>query len=103
MKSLRFFLIAGLLFSWMAAGLASAATGGVINFYGSIVEGPCAVEVVDSTAQTQCYRDGQNYTSKHQLASLESGSKELPMNLGKSEIKWLDQQKKLGIMTLEYR
>lgn len=103
MKSLRLFLIAGMLFSWMAAGVASAASGGVINFYGSIVEGPCAVEVVDSMAQTQCYRDGQNYTSKHQLASLEKGSKELPMNLGKSEIKWLDQQKKLGIMMLEYR
>ncbi|MGF6192647.1 hypothetical protein [Serratia sp. 2723] len=37
----------------------------------------------------------------HQLASLESGSKELPMDPGKNEFKWLDQQKKLGIMTLE--
>lgn len=103
MKSLRLFLIAGMLFSWLAAGVANAATGGVIHFYGAIVEGPCTVEVADSTAQTQCYRDGQDYTSKHQLASLESGSKELPMHLGKSEIKWLDQQKKLGIMTVEYR
>ncbi|MBC3379675.1 type 1 fimbrial protein [Serratia fonticola] len=102
MKSLRFFLIAGMLFSWIAAGVANAATSGVIHFYGAIVEGPCTVKVVDSTAQTQCYRDGQNYTSKHRLASLQSGSKALPMNLGKSEIKWLDQQKKLGIMTLEY-
>ncbi|WP_308737532.1 type 1 fimbrial protein [Serratia fonticola] len=82
--------------------MANAATSGVIHFYGAIVEGPCTVKVVDSTAQTQCYRDGQNYTSKHRLASLQSGSKALPMNLGKSEIKWLDQQKKLGIMTLEY-
>lgn len=103
MKSLRLTLIAGMLFSWMVASVANAATGGVIHFYGSIVEGPCTVEVVDSAAKTQCYRDGQNYTSKHQLATLESGSKELPMNIGKSEIKWLDQQKKLGIMTLEYR
>lgn len=102
MNSLRLILIAGALFSWMAASHAGS-TGGVIHFYGSIVEGPCVVKVADSTAQTQCYRGGQNYTSKHQLESLESGRKELPMNLGKSELKWLDQQKKLGIMTLEYR
>ncbi len=52
MKSLRLFLIAGMLFSWLAAGVANAATGGVIHFYGAIVEGPCRVEVADSTAQT---------------------------------------------------
>ncbi|WP_025120608.1 MULTISPECIES: type 1 fimbrial protein [unclassified Serratia (in: enterobacteria)] len=103
MKSLRLFLIAGMLFSWLAAGVANAATGGVINFYGSIVEGPCSVEVADSTAKTQCYRDGKNYTSQHSLANWDGSSKELPRKLGKSEIKWLDEQKKLGILTLEYR
>ncbi|WP_024529327.1 type 1 fimbrial protein [Serratia fonticola] len=102
MKNLRLLLNAGVLFSWMAVGVVNAATGGVIHIYGSIIEGPCMVEVTDSTVQTQCYRDGQNHTSKHRLASLESGSKELPKNLGKSEFKWLDKKKKLGMLILEY-
>ncbi|MFZ1874064.1 MAG: type 1 fimbrial protein, partial [Chania sp.] len=62
MNSLRLFLIAGALLSWMAAGHAGTpgTVGGVINFVGSIVEGPCLVNVVNSSANTQCYRNGQN-------------------------------------------
>ncbi|WP_431221746.1 type 1 fimbrial protein [Serratia sp. L9] len=102
MKSLRLFLIAGMLFSWMAASHAGVA-GGVINFSGSIVEGPCTVNVVNSTASTECYRNGQNYRATQTLANIDVGSKELPMNLGTSQVKWINQQKKLAIMTVEYR
>ncbi|MDI9226806.1 type 1 fimbrial protein, partial [Serratia marcescens] len=29
--------------------------------------------------------------------------KELPLNLGTTEMKWVDQQKKLAVMTVVYR
>lgn len=102
MKSLRLILIAGMMFSWMVAGFANA-TGGIIHFSGSIVEGPCTVNVVDTTAKTACYRNGQNYQATRNLINVDASSNELPLNLGTSEVKWLDQQKKLAIMTLEYR
>lgn len=102
MNSLRLFLIAGALFSWMAASQAGT-TGGVIHFVGAIVEGPCLVNVVNSTANTQCYRNGQNYTGTQALASYDASSKELPLNIGTTEMRWVDQQHKLAIMTVVYR
>ncbi|WP_337261720.1 MULTISPECIES: type 1 fimbrial protein [unclassified Serratia (in: enterobacteria)] len=102
MNSLRLFLIAGALLSWMAAGQVGA-TSGVIHFVGAIVEGPCLVNVVNSSANTQCYRNGQNYTDTQALASFNASSQELPLNLGTTEMKWVDQQKKLAIMTVVYR
>nr|WP_072010809.1 MULTISPECIES: fimbrial protein [unclassified Serratia (in: enterobacteria)] len=105
MNSLRLFLIAGALLSWMAAGYASTpgTSGGVIRFVGSIVEGPCLVNVVNSSAQTQCFRNGQNYTGTQALASLNASGKELPLNLGTTAIRWVDEQQKLAIMTVAYR
>ncbi|TQI81307.1 hypothetical protein FHU10_3784 [Serratia fonticola] len=102
MKSLRLFLIAGMLFSWMAASQADV-TGGVIRFSGTIVEGPCRVNVVNAIANTECYRNGQNYKATQALDKVSFDRKELPMNIGTSQMKWINQQKKLAIITLEYR
>ncbi|CAI1523964.1 type 1 fimbrial protein [Serratia fonticola] len=102
MNSLRLILIAGALFSWMAASHAGS-TGGVITFVGAIVEGPCTVDVSNSTANTQCYRNGHNYIGTQRLASFDASSKELPLNIGTTEMRWVDQQKKLAIMTVIYR
>lgn len=102
MNSLRLYLIAGALLSWMAASQAGT-TGGVINFVGAIVEGPCLVDVVDSTANTECYRNGQNYTGTQNLERYDARVKELPLNIGTTEMKWVDQDEKLAIMTVMYR
>lgn len=102
MNILRLFLIAGVLFSWMAAGHAGT-TGGVIHFVGAIVEEPCLINVGNSTTNTQCYRNGHNYTSSQTLANVDGRSKELPLNIGTTEMKWIDQQHKLAIMTVAYR
>lgn len=102
MNSLRLFLIAGALFSWMAASNAGT-TGGVVRFIGAIVEGPCLVNVSKTTANTDCYRNGRNYTGTQKLASFDARSKELPLNIGTTEMRWVDQQQKLAIMTVVYR
>ncbi|TQI81308.1 hypothetical protein FHU10_3783 [Serratia fonticola] len=102
MNSLRLFLIAGALFSWMAASHAGI-TGGVIHFFGTIVEGPCLVNVSNTTANTECYRNGKNYTGTQNLANFGANNRELPMNIGTTEMKWLDQQHKLAILTVNYR
>ena len=102
MNIFRLFLIAGMLFSWTAAGHAET-TGGVIHFVGSVVESPCSVEVAGSTANTQCYRNGQHYQGQQTLSHFDVSRKELPLNLGTTEMQWVDQQKKLAVMTVVYR
>ena len=102
MNVFRLFLIVGILFSWTAASHAGT-TGGVIRFVGSIVESPCAVNVTDSTANTQCYRNGQHYQGQQALSKFDDTRKELPLNLGTTEMRWVDQQKKLAVMTVVYR
>ncbi|CAI0717180.1 type 1 fimbrial protein [Serratia quinivorans] len=102
MNVFRLFLIAGMLFSWTAASYAGT-TGGVIRFVGSIVESPCTVSIADSTAKTQCYRNGQHYQGQQTLSKFDATRKELPLNLGSTEMTWVDQQKKLAVMTVVYR
>ncbi|MGA9617640.1 MAG: type 1 fimbrial protein [Serratia proteamaculans] len=102
MNVFRLFLIAGMLFSWTAASHAGT-TGGVIRFVGSIVESSCTVNIADSTAKTQCYRNGQHYQGQQTLSKFDATRKELPLNLGSTEMKWVDQQKNLAVMTVVYR
>jgi type 1 fimbria pilin len=102
MNSLRLFLIGGALLSWMAAGQAGT-TSGVIHFVGAIVESPCLVNVVNSTANTECYRNGKNYTGRQQIVNFNARSKELPLDIGTTEMKWIDQQKNLALLTVMYR
>lgn len=102
MNTFRLFLIVGMLFSWTAVSHAGVA-GGVIRFVGSIVESPCTVNIADSKANTQCYRNGQRYQAQQVLSGFDATRKELPLNLGTTEMKWVDQQKKLAVMTVVYR
>ncbi|VTP64916.1 Uncharacterised protein [Serratia rubidaea] len=41
----------------------------------------------------------QQYT----LPNFETTRKELPQHLGTTEIRWVDQQQQLAIMTIDYR
>ncbi len=102
MNIFRLFMIAGMLFSWTAASYAGT-TGGVVHFVGSIVESPCTMSFSNSTVNTQCYRNGQQYQGQQTLSNFDTTRKELPMNLGSTEMKWVDQQKKLAVMTVVYR
>lgn len=102
MNSLRLLLIAGALFSWMTAGLVSASSG-VIRFVGAIVESPCMINIIDSTANTECYRNGKNYTGRQKLANFDAKTRSLPLDIGTTEIKWIDKQKNLALLTVVYR
>lgn len=102
MNTFRLLLIAGMLFSWTTVSLAEG-NSGVIRFVGSVIEGPCTVDIADFTAKSQCYRDGRHYQAQQTLTTFDVTRKELPLNLGTIEMKWADQQKKLAVTTVEYR
>ncbi|SQI43640.1 Uncharacterised protein [Serratia plymuthica] len=64
---------------------------------------PCSVDIAGSTANTKCYRNGQHYQGQQTLSHFDVSRKELPLNLGTTEMQWVDQQKKLAVMTVVYR
>lgn len=102
MNTHRFITVAGALCLWMMAGHAGA-LGGTVHFIGAVVEGPCELNITATGVQMECYRNGHNYQSQHTLPNVETTHKELPQHLGTTEIRWLDQQHQLAVMTVDYR
>ncbi|EFE95457.1 type 1 fimbrial protein [Serratia odorifera] len=103
MNTRRFITIVGLAVSWIAGSHAET-NGGVIYFSGAIVESPCTLSVTETTANTQCYRNGRHYQSRqHTLSHFDTTRKNLPLNLGSTEMGWVNQQQKLAVMTVVYR
>lgn len=102
MNKLRLFFIAGVFISWMTVNHANSSVG-VVRFVGAIVEGACVVNINNTTANTECYRDGKNHTGTQTLANVDYRSKDLPLGLGTTEMRWLDQRKTQGVMTVVYR
>ncbi|WP_061770241.1 type 1 fimbrial protein [Serratia symbiotica] len=98
MNIFQLLVIVGMLFSWTAVSQAGV-IGGVIRFVGSIVESPCTVNIADSKANTQCYRNGKHYQAQQTLKNFGATRNELPLNLGTTETKWLDKKKKLAVMS----
>ncbi|MEN5014903.1 hypothetical protein ABEH87_00885 [Erwinia sp. Eh17-17] len=98
--------IAVMLFaSWTSNALAgnsqAAVNSGTILFVGSIVESPCESGVQQGSLQVSCLRNGKTQTTT--LALNTTASQPMPHNIGRSQIKWLDGQHRLGILTMEYQ
>lgn len=87
--------------SVMAGNSQSTSGSGVIHFQGSIVESLCDSQADKRQITVSCYRNGQTKVST--LALNHTTSQQLPYNLGSSKIRWIDAQKKLGIVTVEYQ
>ncbi|AVJ18513.1 type 1 fimbrial protein [Serratia rhizosphaerae] len=103
MNTHRFVTAVGALCLWMAAGDVGA-LGGTVHFIGAVVESPCELNITATAARTECYRNGRDYQSlQHTLPNFDTTRKELPRNLGTTEIRWVDQQQQLAMMTVDYR
>ena len=75
-------------------------TSGIIQFSGRIVESECTHKIQQQQVQVSCERNGQ---AKFSHVSFKSNELQpLPYNLGTSQIRWLDQQHKLGIFMVDY-
>lgn len=76
-------------------------SSGVIQFSGRIVESECTHKIQQKQVQVSCERNGQARFSHMSLKS--TAPQSLPYNLGTSQIRWLDQQHKTGILLVDYR
>lgn len=90
------------LFAGVAMASSSQTQGGVIHFVGAIVEDPCNIGTTSQHISMSCYRDGQVRTSTISYQQAVSGK---PVNNEAATVsmRYLNSQKTLGIVTVDYR
>jgi type 1 fimbria pilin len=90
------------LFSGASAASSTNAQGGVIHFVGAIVEDPCNVTTRAQQISMSCYRDGKMRTSNVSYQQAMTGK---PVNNDAATVsmRYLNVQKTLGIVTVDYR
>ncbi|PKH24355.1 fimbrial protein [Enterobacterales bacterium CwR94] len=107
MKARRPIVMLGLLLmtSWTTAVSAgsndTSASSGIIHFTGAIVESPCSLQQRGNQMVSSCYRNGQTVTTAQAISSTKNLT--LPLNIGTTEMRWLDNERRLGILTAIYR
>ena len=94
-------LMLGSMFFPFIAIAGSTAQGGVIHFYGQIVEPACDVSTQSTPVEMNCRseerRPGRTYSSK----ALMSGNVK-NAQIASVKVQYLDKQKKLAVMNIEY-
>lgn len=79
---------------------ANSASGGVINFVGTIVDGGCTIDNSKRAIDIGCYNDASGQVV-HTSASINASQVKFPQ--GRAEkIKWLNANHTLGIMNVVY-
>ncbi|QAV24290.1 hypothetical protein [Proteus hauseri] len=80
-------------------------TTGQIYLRGAIVDPACEMNFTFDKAQYQCYKHNKVFTSTQSIvpASFDhSQSIILPQDMGKAEIRWMDDSQKNGIIDVHY-
>ncbi|OTA19632.1 hypothetical protein Xbed_02134 [Xenorhabdus beddingii] len=82
----------------------SMPNSGNIHFQGAIVDPPCQFTLDEERTSMVCWYNGerliQDKTIEYQVDSKDLLS--LKKNIGTEEIRWVGENKQLGIMTLTY-
>ena len=88
-------LMLGSLFFPFIAIAGSTVQGGVIHFYGQIVEPACDVSTQSSPVEMNCPQNGS-------IPGKTYSSKALNAQIASVKVQYLDKQKKLAVMNIEY-
>lgn len=79
----------------------SSAQGGVIHFYGQIVEPACDVSTQSSPVEMNCPQNGSVPGRTYSSKALMSGNVK-NAQIASVKVQYLDKQKKLAVMNIEY-
>lgn len=77
------------------------AQGGVIHFYGQIVEPACDVSTQSSPVEMNCPQNGSVPGKTYSSKALMSGNVK-NAQIASVKVQYLDKQKKLAVMNIEY-
>ena len=102
-------LMLGSLFFPFIAIAGSTAQGGVIHFYGQIVEPACDVSTQSSPVEMNCPQNGSVPGKTYSSKALMTGTSKALMTgnvknaqIASVKVQYLDKQKKLAVMNIEY-
>lgn len=79
----------------------SNAQGGVIHFRGQIVEPTCDVSTLQAPPEMTCMQNGSVPDKTYSSKELMSGNVKNPQ-IASVKVQYLDEQKKLAVMNIEY-
>ncbi|MFH8134838.1 hypothetical protein ABU178_11740 [Pantoea osteomyelitidis] len=88
-------------FSALSLPMTAAADTGTVHFQGKIVEDGCETSGADTAPRIRCYRQGKWLSQPIMMKADTQGY--LPGNIGTTQLRWIDKDKKLAIMTISYR
>lgn len=80
----------------------ASATGGIIHFTGSIVEGGCNFRAASNKVISDCDRGGKQVTQAHTLNVQAPSSYALPLSLGQVTTKHINNDPHLAVVTVSY-
>lgn len=78
------------------------AADGVIHFTGQIVEEPCFIDGQQQQVTLSCEKNGHRQTRHFSTRHLEAVSRDF-QQVASVNMTYLDKQKSLAVMTVEYR
>ncbi|NLU87033.1 type 1 fimbrial protein [Escherichia coli] len=89
------------IYSTKPAIAGSTVQGGVIHFYGQIVEPACDVSTQSSPVEMNCPQNGSIPGKTYSSKALMSGNVK-NAQIASVKVQYLDKQKKLAVMNIEY-
>ncbi|SNY60247.1 hypothetical protein [Enterobacter sp. CC120223-11] len=90
------------LFAGAVSASSTQAQGGVIHFVGAIVEDPCNIGTRAQHISMSCYRNGEVHTSTISYQQAAAG-KMVNNDAATVSMRYINPQKTLGIVTVDYR
>lgn len=92
-------MLGSLFFPFIA--IAGSSAQGVIIFYGQIVEPACDVSTQSSAVEMNCPQNGSVPRKTYSSKALMSGNVK-NAQIASVKVQYLDKQKKLAVMNIEY-
>ncbi|PHM45988.1 hypothetical protein Xmau_00380 [Xenorhabdus mauleonii] len=103
LRKMTTFLFMSLYYPAMAYSSPTSSSG-LVHFHGAIVDPPCQFNWDEEHTETVCWYNGkslnQSKTIKYQVDSKSPLS--LQKHIGTEEIKWVGENKRLGLITITY-
>lgn len=76
--------------------------GGIIHFRGAIVESPCEVNSQQQQIEVSCIRDGKLRSSRYNTQQIAMAPESL-QQIASMRMQYLNEQKNLAILNIEYK
>ena len=77
-------------------------SGGIIHFRGAIVESPCDVSSQQQQIEVSCIRDGKLRSSRYNTQQITMAPESL-QQIASMRMQYLNEQKNLAILNIEYK